>query len=115
MAKAREKPKFVSFEYLTQNNPNPNGVQYKGLFGNRSIGKTHGVLKHVWKNLKDGTAFMILRRNKLELNFQPFVQKYGAAFGVEWSIHGNAIVENGERIVGYFSALSLAERCFNSS
>ena len=106
----KEKPKYITFEYLTQNNPNPDGIQYKGLFGNRSIGKTHGVLKHVWKSLKENTAFMILRRNKLELNFQPFVQKYSAAFETDWSIHGNAIVENGERIVGYFSALSLAER-----
>ena len=39
--------KYIDFEYLKQNNPNPTGIQYKGLFGNRSIGKTHGVLKHL--------------------------------------------------------------------
>lgn len=106
----KEKSKFITFEYLTQNNPNPNGIQFKGLFGNRSIGKTHGVLKHVWKNLKDNQAFMILRRNKLEMNFQPFVQKYSSAFETEWEVSGNTIVENHDKIVGYFSALSLAER-----
>lgn len=107
--------KYISFEYLTQNNPNPNGIQYKGLFGDRSIGKTHGVLKYVYKNLKDGEAFMILRRNKLELNFQPFVQKYSAAFEVDWEIDGNTIVEDHDRIIGYFSALSLAERAKHSN
>lgn len=107
---SKNKNKFITFEYLTQNNPNPNGIQFKGLFGNRSIGKTHGVLKHVYKNLKDNTAFMILRRNKLELNFQPFVQKYSQAFETEWHIEGNMIIENRDKIIGYFSALSLAER-----
>lgn len=102
--------KYIDFEYLKQNNPNPNGIQYKGLFGNRSIGKTHGVLKHLYKTRKDNTAFMILRRNKLELNFQPFVTKYSAAFDVEWEIDSNMIVENRDTTIAYFSALSLAER-----
>jgi hypothetical protein len=102
--------KYISFEYLTQNNPNPNGIEYRGLFGNRSIGKTHGVLKYVYKNLKDNQAFMVLRRNKLELNFQPFVTKYSAAFETDWQIDGNMIVENRDKVIGYFSALSLAER-----
>lgn len=104
------KPRYIDFEYLKQNNPNPYGIQYKGLFGNRSIGKTHGVLKHLVKNRKDNTAFMVLRRNKLELNFQPFVQKYSSAFEVDWEIDGNMIVENRDTTVAYFSALSLAER-----
>lgn len=102
--------KYISFEYVTQNNPNPDGIQYKGIFGNRSIGKTHGVLKYLHKNRKDNQAFMILRRNKLELNFQPFVQKYSSAFDVDWEIDSNMIVENRDTIVAYFSALSLAER-----
>ncbi|MNE21191.1 Podovirus DNA encapsidation protein (Gp16) [compost metagenome] len=102
--------KYISFEYLTQNNPNPDGIQYKGLFGNRSIGKTHGVLRYVYRSLKDNEAFMILRRNKLELNFQPFVTKYSAAFDTDWQIDGNTIVENRDKVIGYFSALSLAER-----
>lgn len=105
-----QKPRYIDFEYLKQNNPNPNGIQYKGLFGNRSIGKTHGVLKHLYKNRKDNTAFMILRRNKLELNFQPFVTKYSTAFETEWEIDGNMIVENRDTTIAYFSALSLAER-----
>lgn len=102
--------KYISFEYLTQNNPDPTGIQYKGLFGNRSIGKTHGVLRYLYKNLKDNQAFMILRRNKLELNFQPFVTKYAAAFETDWEIDSNMIVENRDKVIGYFSALSLAER-----
>lgn len=102
--------KYIDFEYLKQNNPKPNGIQYKGLFGNRSIGKTHGVLKHLTKNRKDNTAFMILRRNKLELNFKPFVTKYSAAFEVDWDIDSNMIVENHDTTIAYFSALSLAER-----
>lgn len=102
--------KYISFEYLTQNNPNESGIQYKGLFGNRSIGKTHGVLQYLIKNRKEGTAIMILRRNKLELNFQPFVTKYSAAFDLDWSINSNMIVENNDEVVAYFSALSLAER-----
>lgn len=106
--------KYIDFEYLKQNNPNPEGIQYKGLFGNRSIGKTHGVLKHIWKNRKEGEAFLILRRNKLELNFKPFVQKYSSAFDVEWTLDGNTITEEGE-IIGYFSALSLAERSKNNN
>lgn len=104
------KPRYIDFEYLKQNNPNPNGIQYKGLFGNRSIGKTHGVLKHLHKTRKDNTAFMVLRRNKLELNFQPFVTKYSAAFDTDWQIDGNMIVENRDTTIAYFSALSLAER-----
>lgn len=110
--------KYISFEYLTQNNPNPDGLQFKGLFGNRSIGKTHGVLKYVHKNLREGESFLILRRNKLELNFQPFVQKYSSAFNTEWRIEGQSIVETNEeeqRIIGYFSALSLAERSKNNN
>lgn len=110
--------KYIDFEYLKQNNPNPQGVQFKGLFGNRSIGKTHGVLKHIWKERKPGEAFLILRRNKLELNFKPFVQKYSSAFGVEWELEGNTIVEINEtdkNIIGYFSALSLAERSKNNN
>ncbi len=113
--------KYIDFEYLKQNNPCPDGIQFKGLFGNRSIGKTHGVLKHVWKSRKQGTAFLILRRNKLELNFQPFVQKYSAAFETEWEIDSNMLMERRtvnkdgkevtyNNIIGYFSALSLAER-----
>jgi hypothetical protein len=113
--------KYIDFEYLKQNNPCPNGIQFKGLFGDRSIGKTHGVLKHVWKTRKTGTAFLILRRNKLELNFQPFVTKYSAAFDTEWEIDSNMLLEkrvvsNDEKevvnknVIGYFSALSLAER-----
>lgn len=102
--------KYIDFEYLKQNNPNPSGIQYKGLFGNRSIGKTHGVIKHLVKTRKDNTAFMILRRNKLELNFQPFVTKYSAAFELDWEIDSNMIVENRDTTIGYFSALSLAER-----
>lgn len=102
--------KYITFEYLTQNNPNPNGIQFKGLFGDRSLGKTHGVLKYLVNNRKDNTAFMILRRNKLELNFQPFVNKYSSAFEVEWEIEGNMIVENHDTTIAYFSALSLAER-----
>lgn len=102
--------KYISFEYLTQNNVNPDGIEYKGLFGNRSIGKTHGVLKYIYKNLKNNEAFMILRRNKLELNFQPFVTKYSSAFDTDWSIDSNMIVENRDTVIGYFSALSLAER-----
>lgn len=105
-----QKPRYIDFEYLKQNNPKPDGIQYKGLFGNRSIGKTHGVLKHLYKNRKDNTAMMILRRNKLELNFQPFVQKYAAAFETEWEIDSNMIVENRDTTIAYFSALSLAER-----
>ena len=104
------RPKYIDFEYLKQNNPNPNGIQFKGLFGKRSIGKTHGVLRHLWKTRKENTAFMILRRNKLELNFQPFVTKYSAAFETDWEIKGNTIVENHDTIIAYFSALSLAER-----
>lgn len=110
--------KYIDFEYLKQNNPNPQGVQFKGLFGNRSIGKTHGVLKHIWKERKPGEAFLILRRNKLELNFKPFVQKYSSAFGVEWELEGNTIVEIDEtdkNIICYFSALSLAERSKNNN
>lgn len=107
--------KYISFEYLTQNNPNPNGIQYKGLFGNRSIGKTHGVLRYLWKKRKSGEAFMILRRNKLELNFQPFVTKYSAAFDTDWQIESNTIVENRDEVIGYFSALSLAERSKHSN
>lgn len=102
--------KYIDFEYLKQNNPNPEGIQYKGMFGNRSIGKTHGLLKYLLKERKHGTAIMILRRNKLELNFTPFVQKYSSAFDLEWEIDGNAIVENRDEIVIYYSALSLAER-----
>lgn len=102
--------KYIDFEYLKQNNPNPTGIQYKGLFGNRSIGKTHGVLKHLYKSRKNNQAFMILRRNKLELNFQPFVTKYSAAFETDWEIDGNMIVENRDETIAYFSALSLAER-----
>lgn len=106
--------KYIDFEYLKQNNPNPLGVQFKGLFGNRSIGKTHGVLKHIWKERKEGEAFLILRRNKLELNFKPFVQKYSSAFNSEWVLDGNTITEDGE-IIAYFSALSLAERSKNNN
>lgn len=102
--------KYIDFEYLKQNNPNPNGIQYKGLFGNRSIGKTHGVLKHLVKTRKKGTAFMILRRNKLELNFQPFVNKYSSAFDLDWEINSNMIVQDHDETIAYFSALSLAER-----
>lgn len=112
---------YIDFEYLKQNNPCPDGVQFKGLFGNRSIGKTHGVLKHVWKSRKAGTAFLILRRNKLELNFHPFAMKYSAAFETEWEIDSNMLIESksvsvsekkliNKNIIGYFSALSLAER-----
>jgi len=101
--------KYVSLEYLTQNNPQPNGIQYKGLFGNRSIGKTHGVLKYLQKKRKHNEAFMILRRKKTELNFEPFCKKFGAAFEVEWEVDGNMIIENHEETVAYFGALSLAE------
>lgn len=102
--------KYIDFEYLKQNNPNPNGIQYKGLFGNRSIGKTHGVVKHMWKQRKHGEAFMLLRRNKLELNFQPFVTKYSSAFDTEWTTDGDRIIEDHDEIIAYTSALSLAER-----
>lgn len=102
--------KYVSFEYLTQNNPCPQGVQFKGLMGDRSIGKTHGVLKYLINKQRDNEAIMILRRNKLELNFVPFVQKYGSAFERDWEIDGNRILENHDTPVIYFSALSLSER-----
>lgn len=102
--------KYVDFEYLKQNNPNPNGIQYKGLFGDRSLGKTHGVIKYLTDNLPEGQALMILRRNKLELNFEPFAQKYGTAFGKDWEIDGKTMVENHDRIIAYLNALSLAER-----
>ena len=59
--------KYIDFEYLKQNNPNPNGIQYKGLFGNRSIGKTHGVLKHLVKNRKDDFAPEIIHIKNLLL------------------------------------------------
>lgn len=103
--------KYISLEYLTQNNPNPKGVQFKGIFGDRSIGKTHGLLKHLFKNRVEGQAFLILRRNSLELNFKPFVQKYGEAFDIDLEIKGNTICDfdNG-KILAYFSALSLSER-----
>lgn len=114
--------KYVSLEYVTQNTVNPDGIEYKGVFGNRSIGKTHNVLKYIYKNRKKGEAFMILRRNKLELNLEPFVQKFSSAFEVDWRVEGDKIVEYpmdvmvgrknkpvGE-IVAYFDALSLAER-----
>jgi hypothetical protein len=104
------KPTYIDFEYLKQNNPNPTGIQFKGLFGNRSIGKTHGVLKHLWKTRISGEAIMLLRRNKLELNFQPFVTKYSNAFNTEWQLESNWIVENHNEIIAYYSALSLAER-----
>lgn len=102
--------KYIDFEYLKQNNPCPDGIQYKGLFGNRSIGKTHGVLKHLHKNRKSGEAFMILRRKNDELKFDTFCKKYGWAFDVEWEVEGNTIVENHDEIVAYFGALSLAEK-----
>lgn len=104
------KNKYINFEYLKQNNPNAKGIQFKGLFGDRSIGKTHGVLKHLIKTRQPGTAIMILRRNKLELNFQPFVTKYANAFELDWSIEGNSIIQDHDEIVAYFSALSLSER-----
>lgn len=102
--------KYITFEYLTQNNPKPDGIQYKGLFGHRSLGKTHGVLRYLYRKRKHNEAFMILRRNKLELNFQPFVTKYSSAFETEWEVNGNMIVENRDETIAYFSALSLAER-----
>lgn len=106
---------YIDLEYVTQNNPCPHGVQFKGVFGPRSIGKTHGVIKYLYKNLNDGEAIMILRRNNLELNFQPFVNKYGAAFGKSWDIDGNMIRENRDKVIMYFSALSLAERNKNNN
>lgn len=102
--------KYIDFEYLKQNNPNPDGIQYKGLFGNRSIGKTHGVLKYLVKTRKNNEAIMLLRRNQLELNFQPFVSKYSEAFGLDWELDKQTIVENHDEIIAYYSALSLAER-----
>lgn len=110
--------KYISFEYLTQNNPAPYGVQYKGLFGNRSIGKTHGVLKYVYNQIKESeeeTAFLILRRNKLELNMQPFITKYSTAFNTTWEIEKGNIIKEDDKIIAYYNALSLAERAKNNN
>lgn len=102
--------KYVDFEYLKQNNPNPTGIQFKGLFGDRSLGKTHGVIKYLTDTLPENQALMILRRNALELNFEPFAKKYGAAFGKDWTINGKTMVENHDRIISYLNCLSLSER-----
>lgn len=102
--------KYVSLEYLTQNNPNPEGIQFKGVFGNRSIGKTHGLLKYLHKKRRNNEAFMILRRKNDELKFDTFCKKYGGAFDVEWNVEGNMIVENHDETIAYFGALSLAEK-----
>lgn len=101
--------KYVSIEYLTQNNPNPDGIQYKGLFGNRSIGKTHGVLRYLYNKRKSNEAFMILRRKNTELNFGPFCKKFSAAFDTSWTTEANMIIEHNDETIGYFGALSLAE------
>lgn len=113
--------KYVNFEYLKDNNPKPDGIQYKGLFGNRSLGKTHGVLKFLLSKLEPGQAIMILRRNKLELDFRSFVSKYSAAFNQYWDLDNGIISrlseneEAGDRIIIYTDALSLAERKKNNN
>jgi len=100
---------YVRLEYIFYNNPKPSGVQFKGVFGDRSIGKTHGVLNYLCNNIQENESILFLRRNKLEMNFAPFVSKYSAAFNQNWKLEKNTISCD-KKVIMYLSALSLAER-----
>lgn len=86
--------KYVDIEYLTQNTINPFGIEYKAVCGDRSIGKTHAVVKYIYKNrIAKGMTFGLICRNRLETDFTAFISKYSALFNKEWQQLGDDIIE----------------------